>query len=77
MFIGGSLLKALSNRADEQAYASALANEDLSRTGTTDASYLIWRREILQVPRHAFDAYIRRLYPVQIPQERMARIGLV
>jgi hypothetical protein len=45
-------------------------NEEVAQIGSPDTGYLIWRREVLHVPRYAFDAYIRRLYPVQITQER-------
>lgn len=33
-------------------------------------THIIWRREILHVPHHLFDAYIRRLYPIHVTQER-------
>ncbi len=45
-------------------------NEEISRVGKPDSFYVIWRREVLHVPRHAFDAYTRRLYPVQVSQQR-------
>lgn len=31
---------------------------------------IVWRREVLHVPRHLFDAYILRLYPVHVSAER-------
>jgi hypothetical protein len=34
---------------------------------------IIWRDEVLHVPRHFFDVYTRRLYPVYIPWERQAQ----
>src|SRR5579863_9323684 len=36
------------------------------------SSHIVWRREVLYSPRRIFDTYIRRLYPAQIPQERIA-----
>jgi hypothetical protein len=36
-----------------------------------DAGHLVWRREVLHVPRYFFDAYIRRLYPVHVKPERI------
>jgi hypothetical protein len=33
---------------------------------------LVWRREVLHSPRRVFDQRLRRLYPAQIPQERIA-----
>ena len=38
-----------------------------------ETGQIVWRREILHVPRYLFDAYIRRLYPVHVSQERLAR----
>ncbi|GCE48831.1 hypothetical protein EI42_04289 [Thermosporothrix hazakensis] len=37
---------------------------------TNESGKLVWRREILHVPRHFFDTFTRRLYPVPVPQER-------
>lgn len=44
------------------------ADEDNSNT----SGQLVWRREILHAPHRIFDRYTRRLYPVQLPQERSA-----
>lgn len=35
-----------------------------------DSGHLVWRREVLHVPRYFFDAYVRRLYPARVPSER-------
>jgi hypothetical protein len=36
-----------------------------------ESGQIVWRREILHVPRYLFDTYIRRLYPTHISQERI------
>ncbi|HEY7418294.1 MAG TPA: hypothetical protein VH593_24145 [Ktedonobacteraceae bacterium] len=36
-------------------------------------AYIIWRREVLHVPHHFFDVYIRRLYPAYISDEQQAQ----
>lgn len=43
-------------------------NEDIS-SANTDA-HIVWRREVLRVPRHIFDMWTRRLYPAHVPAER-------
>lgn len=53
-------------------HASA-TNEELPEPAIKDDLYIIWRREILHFPRYLFDAYLRRLYPVNISAERLAR----
>jgi hypothetical protein len=57
------LRSALANESSE-------SNEETARTASAETSYLIWRREVLHVPRYAFDPYTCRLYPVQVSQER-------
>lgn len=42
-------------------------NEDIS---FADA-HIIWRREVLRVPRHIFDMWTRRLYPAHVSAERI------
>jgi hypothetical protein len=49
-------------------------NEEVARVDNPDTSYLIWRREVLHVPRYALDPYVRRLYPVQVSQERSMQV---
>jgi hypothetical protein len=61
------LRSALTNEANE-------TNEDAAQAASPDTSYLIWRREVLHVPRYAFDPYTCRLYPVQVSQEKSAQI---
>lgn len=48
--------------------------EEVAQAGSPDTSYLIWRREVLHVPRYAFDPYTCRLYPVQVSQERSTQV---
>lgn len=64
------LRSALTNEAKEQSETS----EEVAQTGSPDTSYLIWRREVLHVPRYAFDPYTCRLYPVQVSQERSTQM---
>ena len=39
-----------------------------------ETGQIVWRREILHVPRYFFDTYIRRLYPSHVSQERIALV---
>ena len=43
------------------------SEEEVSQTN----AQIVWRREVLHMPRHFFDRCIRRLYPAQVPQERL------
>ncbi len=45
--------------------------EDEQEESQQESGQIVWRREILHVPRYLFDAYIRRLYPAHVSQERM------
>lgn len=42
-------------------------------TPLTDA-HIVWRREVLRIPRHIFDVWIRRLYPSHVSAERSAEL---
>ena len=53
-------------------HASA-TNEDLPEPTFKDDLYVIWRREVLHFPRYLFDAYLRRLYPVNVSSERLTQ----
>lgn len=46
-------------------------NEDLPEPTYQEDAYIIWRREIVHFPRSLFDACLRRLYPVNLPAERI------
>ncbi|GAC1479328.1 MAG: hypothetical protein NVS2B12_34100 [Ktedonobacteraceae bacterium] len=48
--------------------ATSSEEEDTSPANT----HIVWKREILYAPRYFFDKCIRRLYPTQISQERIA-----
>ncbi len=51
---------------------SSPSNEELPGEATPEEeSHIVWRREILHVPRHTFDPYLYRLYPAPIPAERV------
>jgi hypothetical protein len=65
------------SRQEAQRFAvllhAAATGEEPATTGEQLAEatgHLVWRREILHVPRYFFDAYIRRLYPSHVPSER-------
>lgn len=45
--------------------------EEQEKESEPEAGQIVWRREILHVPRYLFDTYIRRLYPAHISQERI------
>ncbi len=47
--------------------------EDLDVTPEQETGHIVWRREILHVPRYLFDTYIRRLYPTPVSQEQIER----
>jgi len=47
--------------------------EDLDTTPEQETNHIVWRREILHVPRYLFDTYIRRLYPTPVSQEQIER----
>jgi hypothetical protein len=49
---------------------TASSGEALDEETTQKEGQIAWRREILHVPNHFFDAYLRRLYPVHLSQER-------
>jgi hypothetical protein len=49
---------------------TASMNEESGEEPTPQPGHIIWRREVLHVPRYPFDAYVQRLYPAHIPQER-------
>jgi hypothetical protein len=40
--------------------------EESTQAQTRKDAFIIWRREVLHVPRHALDAYTRRLFPVEV-----------
>lgn len=48
----------------------ATTNEENMIPESQEGPYIIWRREVLHIPRHLLDVYTRRLYPVQISWER-------
>lgn len=47
--------------------------EDLDAAPEQETGQIVWRREILHVPRYLFDTYIRRLYPTPVSQEQIER----
>ncbi|GCE25598.1 hypothetical protein KDA_10820 [Dictyobacter alpinus] len=53
---------------------ASTTNEDLPEPTFQDDSYVVWRREILHVPHHLFDACLRRLYPVNLPPSRISSV---
>ncbi|GCE03951.1 hypothetical protein KDAU_12800 [Dictyobacter aurantiacus] len=52
---------------------ASTTNEDLPEPTYQDDLYVIWRREVLHFPRYLFDAYLRRLYPVNVPEDRLTQ----
>jgi hypothetical protein len=64
------LRSALTNESNE----TSETNEDAALAASPETSYLIWRREVLHVPRYAFDPYTCRLYPVQVSQEKSTQV---
>jgi hypothetical protein len=68
------LLRSVLTNEGKEAKETNETSEEVSQTGSPDASYLIWRREVLHVPRYAFDPYTCRLYPVQVSQERSTQV---
>ena len=53
---------------------ASTTNEDLPEPDFQNESYVVWRREILHVPRYLFDACLRRLYPVNLPPARVSDV---
>ena len=51
---------------------TATSNEEPSEESLLENVHIVWRRELLHIPRYSLDVCIRRLYPAQIPQERRA-----
>jgi hypothetical protein len=49
---------------------TASTNEGTTDESTPAGGQIVWRREVLHVPRYPFDSYIRRLYPAHISRER-------
>ncbi|MBO0778780.1 MAG: hypothetical protein J2P37_08120, partial [Ktedonobacteraceae bacterium] len=49
---------------------SSSAGEEEAEEYAEENSHIIWRHEVLHVPRHPFDAYTRRLYPIHVSHER-------
>jgi hypothetical protein len=47
--------------------------EDQESASEQETGQIVWRREILHVPRYLFDTYIRRLYPTPVSQEQIER----
>ncbi|QBD79025.1 hypothetical protein EPA93_24790 [Ktedonosporobacter rubrisoli] len=52
---------------------TASAGEAHTEEFTDDSGHMVWRREILHVSHHPLDAYVRRLYPSHVAQERSAQ----
>lgn len=49
---------------------TAATSDDPEEALSLEGGHIVWRREVLHVPRYLFDIYVRRLYPAHIPQER-------
>lgn len=49
---------------------AASSSEENGEELPENGCQIVWRREILHVPRYPFDAFVRRLYPSHVPSER-------
>ena len=45
-------------------------SEETTDEPAPEGGQIVWRREVLHVPRYPFDSYVRRLYPAHISHER-------
>jgi len=50
----------------------ASSNEEPLEEPELEQARIVWRRELLHIPRYSFDVCIRRLYPAHISSERAA-----
>ncbi|GAC1360367.1 MAG: hypothetical protein NVS2B12_09090 [Ktedonobacteraceae bacterium] len=52
---------------------ASTTNEDLPELPPEERAYITWRREVLHLPRYAFDTYMRRLYPAHVAPDQFAQ----
>ncbi len=55
-------------------FAALLYGTSSDEEQSLENAQIVWRREILHEPRYSFGVCTRRLYPVHIPQERIAEV---
>jgi len=56
--------------------AALLRGALTEETASPVSTHIIWKREVLRQPRRLFDSCTRRLFPVEVPSERLLRASL-
>jgi len=70
--LGGYVERVTLSPQESRQLATLLRASSPDEEHSNTSGQLVWRREILHAPQRVFDRYSRCLYPVQLPQERIA-----